>query len=189
MDLATSSKADKQASRTIVHEIMDSKLPPSEKTLGRVFQEVNLVAGAGFETTAGALRLIFYNIFSNTEVLKRLRTELSSAGATIDHPLDLKRLEQLPYLTAVLTEGLRLSPGVGTRMARISQTSDLMYDKWCIPAGTPVGMTLLLLHTDEKSFPEPNLYNPDRWLHNGVMKKAEPGFNPFSKGPRSCLGM
>lgn len=175
--------------RTIVHEILDSKLPPSEKTFKRIFEDVSTVLGAGFETTASALRVIFVNLFSNEEILQRLRVELDSNGSTSDDHLDLKRLEQLPYLTSILMEGLRLSPALATRLARIAPDRDLLYGKWRIPAGTPVGMTAILMHTDEKVYSDPQRFAPDRWVDPEARKKAEKAFAPFSRGTRMCLGM
>lgn len=76
-------------------------------------------------------------------MLNRLRTELSSKGIQMSDESDhcLSMLEQLPYLTAVNTEGLRLSPGVATRQARLAPDRELVYKEWVIPKGTPVGMT------------------------------------------------
>jgi cytochrome P450 len=118
---AASPDADYKTSRTIVHEIMDSKPPPSDKTFNCVFQDVSTATGAGFETTARVLRLAFFHGFSSAELLQRLLAELTSAGVLRDHPLDVKTLDQLPYLTAILTGGLRLSPAIATRMARVAQ--------------------------------------------------------------------
>ena len=188
MTAAASPAKNDDTSRTIVHEIMDSKLPPSEKTFKRIFQDVSTATDAGFETTASAIRLIFFHVFSNPKLLQRLRAELASAGASPDRPLDLKTLEQLPLLTAILKEGLRLSPAIATRMARVSPDSDIVYNQWRVPAGTPIGMTLILMHTDETLYPEPKLFNPDRWLDGSALKKTDKGFAPFSKGTRDCLG-
>lgn len=179
---------DEKGPRTIVHEIMQSKLPPSEKKFVRVFEDVSTVTGAGFETVASALRLIFFNVYSNPEILRRVRAELASAGAGSRDTLELKTLEQLPYLTATLMEGLRLSPAIATRMARISPKTDIAYGSQRIPAGTPVGMTLILMHTDEASHPDPRRFNPDRWMDPEARKNAEKAFAPFSKGTRNCLG-
>jgi len=146
------------------------------------------VTGAGFETTANALRLIFYHVFTNGQILQRLRRELSVAAAGSSGPLPLKALEQLPYLTSVLMEGMRLSPAIGTRAARVTD-KDLLYGDWRIPAGTPVGMTTLLMHTDERLYPDPMCFNPDRWVDPKARRAAEKTFAPFSRGTRICLGM
>ena len=117
MATETSSKndLDGKQSPNLVHEIMNSQLPPSEKTFRRVFDEVVTVAGAGFETTASTLRLIFFHIFSNRDILKRLRAEVACARAQFPREIGLRELEQLNYLTSVIMEGLRLSPGVASR--------------------------------------------------------------------------
>lgn len=178
---------------TIVHEIMKSKLPASEKTFGRIFEDVSTISGAGFETTASALRLILFHVYTNPDILRRLREEIASAeGADKGQTPRLKTLEQLPYLTAALMEGLRLSPAIATRMARVAPDRDIVYDKWKIPAGTPVGMTTILFHTDETMYPEPHRFDPDRWMDPNPWTAGQQSgrlFAPFAKGSRNCLGM
>lgn len=145
------------------------------------------MTGAAFETTANALRLILYHVFTNDEILQRLRNEITQAHTESSEPISLKTLEQLPYLTSTLMEGMRLSPGIGTRAARVTD-KDLFYGDWLIPAGTPVGMTTLLMHTDEKLYPDPMRFNPDRWM-DPTAREATKRFAPFSRGTRICLGM
>ncbi|AEO69909.1 uncharacterized protein THITE_2057681 [Thermothielavioides terrestris NRRL 8126] len=187
---ATSPNSESKLQNTLVHAIVNSDLPASEKTYQRVCDEVTTVAVAGFESTASALRLILYHVFSSDTILQRLRRELASAAAAAgsSEPIPLKTLEQLPYLTSVLMEGLRLSPGIATRTARITD-KDLVYGSWRIPAGTPVGMTTLLMHTDEQNFPEPMRFDPDRWVDPRDRRAAEKAYAPFSRGTRICLGM
>ncbi|RYP22145.1 hypothetical protein DL767_009119 [Monosporascus sp. MG133] len=194
MAAVSSSSLDEKYPRTIVHEILKSPLPASEKSFVRVFEDVSTTTGAGFETTASALRLIFFHIFSNAHILQRLRAELASIKARFAHvseveDLELKTLEQLPYLTSILMEGLRLSPAIATRMARVAPDRDIFYREWRIPAGTPVGMTTILMHTDETIYPEPRRFNPDRWMDSDARKKVDKAFAPFSRGTRICLGM
>ncbi|KAK8097797.1 uncharacterized protein PG998_013283 [Apiospora kogelbergensis] len=72
----------------MVHEIMESKLPESEKTAIRIFDDVSVITGAGFETTAGALRVTLFHVFDKTDILQRLRIELTAIDTR-----DLKALE------------------------------------------------------------------------------------------------
>jgi cytochrome P450 len=169
----------------MIHAIVHSDLPTVEKSFDRVFEEVATVTGAGFETTANVLRLILYHVYSNKDILRRLREELASVSGASSLSAELRTLEQQPYLTAIITEGMRLSPAVASRAARVADV-DLIYDQWRIPAGTPTGMTVLLMHTDENLYPDPLRFNPDRWMGPVVQTS---NYAPFSKGSRMCLGM
>lgn len=153
----------------MIHAIVHSELTPAGKTFNRVLEEVMTVTGVAFETTASTLRLIFYHVYTNNQILRLLREEIASVSMASARPIPVKKLEKLPYITAVLTEGLLLSPGIASQAARVTD-KDLFYDGWCIPAGTPVGMTTLLIHTDEALYPEAMRFNPDRWL--GSAKKG-----------------
>lgn len=137
------------------------------------------------------MRLILFYVYSNPAILDKLRTELASvAFREPERPVfELASLEQLPYLTAVMTEGLRLSPGVAMRQARIAPDRELVYNKWEIPIRTPIGMTALLMHMDEKLYPDPERFEPERWVDLEARKKADKTFAPFSRGTRNCLGM
>ncbi|KAI0164077.1 cytochrome P450 [Xylariaceae sp. FL1272] len=90
--------------------------------------------------TTGAV----FHVYSNPEILQKLRAKLAAAP-----DYNSKTLEQLPYLTDVIMEAMWLSPAIATRSARIAQNEDL---------------TIHLLHPDEQQYPEPKLFNPDRWM-------------------------
>lgn len=184
---AKSSSSDRDSTHTLVHDILASNLPPAEKTVIRINEEVATVTGAAFETSAQSLRLILYYVYSDPDILQRLRAELSG----IEDGALLSQLEKLPYLTAVLMEGLRLAPGLATRMARIAPDRELVYEDWVIPAGTPVGMTTILMHMDEDVYPNPSQFDPQRWVNMGLdeRRKTDRAFAPFSRGTRVCLGM
>lgn len=196
-DAASRSADDEPSRTTIVHEIAKSNLPPEEKTLKRVFEEVVVVTGAGFETTSSILRLLTFYVWNDPKILGRLRAELAEAAAKLStdgvsgqsQSLELRTLENLPYLTGVLMEGMRMSPALGTRMQRIAPDRDLTYNEFKIPAGTPVGMTTLDMHMNERLYPEPKRFIPERWIDPATRKSMEKVFAPFSRGTRICLGM
>lgn len=176
---------DDDGPRTLVHEIVQSKLPTAEKSFERVFEDVSTTTGAGFETTAAVIRIAAFHVYNNPEVLRKLRAELAAAPDR-----DWKTLEQLPYLTAIIMEAMRLAPALATRSARVAQDKDLVYGEcWRIPAGTPVGMTIHLLHQNEEDYPEPRRFIPDRWMDPNPWQLGGKTFVPFGKGKRNCIGM
>lgn len=138
---AQNTEQDAVQHETIIHAILHSNLPSSEKTVERINDEVGTITGAAFETAAQSIRTVLYHLYSDPEMLTRLRAELANAHRDEDGDLSVAVLEQLPFLNGVIREGLRLSPGLATRLARVAPDRDLVYEQWTIPAGTPVGMT------------------------------------------------
>jgi cytochrome P450 len=106
---------------TVFHDVISSDLPAREKTLDRLYQEGQTFVAAGTETTAWCLTVITFYLIENPTVMEKLRTELQNANASTG-----AELEKLPYLSAVIQEGLRLSFGVCTRLARIAPIDTLV---------------------------------------------------------------
>ncbi|KAI0517465.1 cytochrome P450 [Xylaria bambusicola] len=185
-----SGKPDPDDPKTIIHQILDSNLPKEEKSFKRICDDVETITGAAFETTANSIRMTLYHIYSDPEVVDRLRAELNSARqGNRESRLGISSLEQLPYLTAVLLEGLRISPATATRANRVASNRELSFGGRRIPAKTPVGMTTYLMHRDPNIYPDPEEFKPQRWLDLQERWRLEKFYAPFSKGPRNCLGM
>ncbi|KAL8963878.1 MAG: hypothetical protein Q9183_004881, partial [Haloplaca sp. 2 TL-2023] len=175
--------------RTIFHEMIENdQIKPEEKTQGRLESEGLGLIGAGAVTTAFTLSMISYHVIANPQTLQKLQDELAQASPKMSSPPTWNELEQLPYLGAIIQEGLRRASGVSHRLQRISPESNLQYKEWTIPQGTPVGMTSLLMHSNPSLFPSPLTFDPDRWLQpdSAQLRKY---LVPFGKGSRVCLGM
>ena len=174
---------------TIFHELLNSNLPPEEKSMRRMVYEGQTLIGAGTITTAHTLKTISYHLIANPNTLERLRQELAGVESELNTDIELKRLERLAYLTAVIKEGLRLGLGVSSRLQRVAPDRALTYEEWVIPAGTPVSMSSMDLHQNARIFPDPSKWRPERWLEQGAMQRLDKYFVPFSKGTRACLGI
>lgn len=202
-DLVKKAKSDLDAGihqerPTVFGSILESDLGVYEKSLDRIAEEAIAVVGAGTETTSWALAVITYHLLSKPHLLSKLKAELE---ATVKDPTDLPQwtvLEKLPYLGAVIQEGLRLSYGVSGRSARAPTQEDLIYHgefnkkpvELVLPRGYAIGMSSAITHHDESMFPDSHSFIPERWLdeNNQRRKELERGLLSFSKGSRACLG-
>ena len=130
------------------------------------------------------MAIAHFHILANPDIIARLRAEIRTLPATASWV----ELEQLPFFNAVIAEANRLSFGVTARLCRIAPDESLTYNGYVIPAGTPVSMTTLCAHTDERIFPDPWTFNPDRWLgpDGARNRKYQMAFN---KGSRLCIGI
>ncbi|KAL4899472.1 hypothetical protein BDW74DRAFT_183726 [Aspergillus multicolor] len=165
--------------------ILSSDLPEQDKSEARLAQDMQVFVSAGSETTAKAMSYILFYLHNEPALLQKLKDELAPLG---DDP-SLIELEQLPYFTSVMLEGLRLSYGVTARLPRIAPYNALQYKDWTIPPGTPVSMSCLLMHHDESVFPDSYRFNPDRWVNPTERKRLEKYMVAFSRGSRMCIGM
>jgi len=171
---------------TIFHTVLESSLPPEEKQLSRLWQEGQTVIGAGTETTAWALSVTTFHILSNPAIRRALLAELTPLFTSTTPGPSFAQLEQLPYLAAVIAEGLRLSHGVTTHLQRVCPDAALRFHAWRIPPGTPMSMSAILVHLNPSLFPAPRVFDPDRWIANPGLRRY---LVSFSKGSRQCLGM
>ena len=169
-----------------------SILSDADKSTERLTVEAFVLVGAGLETTATTLMVLTYHLLANPPILRKLKAELEAEIPDASVLPTFKQVESLPYLTAVVQEGLRMHSGASTRQQRIAPDEDLIYTdratakKWIIPAGTPVSMTPTLLQYLPEYFPDPNTFRPERWIENPRLDRY---LLTFSKGSRICLGM
>ena len=182
-------KYEEKEHPTIFYEIIHSDLPAPEKLPKRLEGEAAAVLGAGAVTSAWALTVCMYHLVVNPEKMERLRAEIRSIMPDPHEPANLQNLEQLPYLTSVIMEALRLSNGVSTRLARVAPDRNTYFQDWEIPKGTPVGMTSTLIHQNPDIFPQPLEFVPERWLDPKEKQRLEKYLVPFSKGSRQCAGI
>ncbi|KAF7196895.1 Cytochrome P450 monooxygenase [Pseudocercospora fuligena] len=162
---------------------------PFDRNVPHLIATAQNIIGPGTTTTAAFLTRTTFHILNNPRILSNLKAELNAAipdPAMIPSSPDL---EKLPYLTAVIHEGHRISHGVSHRLQRVAR-EPIIYKTWIIPAGTPVGMTPSIMAMNEDVFPNPKIFDPDRYLDtSGMVRRRKAAFNPFGKGPRSCLGI
>ncbi|KAL4746505.1 hypothetical protein BDW72DRAFT_210385 [Aspergillus terricola var. indicus] len=176
--------------------LLDATLPEAEKTDWRLGGEGFAMIAAGTETTAWTLTVTTFYLLSQPDTLNRLRSELQDADAL---NLSWVALERLPYLTAVIHEGLRLSYGVSQRLARIAPAETLLYRgehhgrriEYSIPAGTPMSMSNVINHHIQDAFPDSDAFIPERWINvdDAQKRRMESCLTSFSKGSRQCLGI
>ncbi|MCJ1434051.1 hypothetical protein MMC27_003417 [Xylographa pallens] len=177
---------------TLFHELIQSDLSESDKSVQRLTDEALIVVGAGTITTSWTLAVATYHLLASPRILTILKNELKSAipDPNIDVPLAV--LDQLPYLAAVVQEALRLSYGVSSRLQRISPQKAMLFTdqrsgkQWKIPSNTPVGMTSVIVHHDESIFPDSKAFVPERWIENPRLDRY---MLSFSKGSRQCIGI
>lgn len=142
--------------------------------------EILTMVAAGHETTSMALTWLCYAVFERPDVLARLCIELA------EHSVDGRvKVDQLPYLDAVVRESLRYYSLIPNGSGRIvKRTFELAgYE---VPAGAMVSVAFHALHRRSEVFERADEFWPDRFLQ---AKYSPYEWVPFGGGTRRCLGM
>jgi len=141
--------------------------------------ELLTILFAGHETTATTLAWAFYQIHQHPDVREKLLQELDSLG---DSPP--MQIAQLPYLTVVCQETLRMYPVIPILFPRITK-SPVKIAGYQFDAETTLMPSIYLVHYREDLYPNAQQFKPERFLKHQYSASE---YFPFGGGSRRCLG-
>jgi cytochrome P450 len=140
-----------------------------------------VIFAAGHETSTNALAWTLLLLAQHPDVMRDLGDELDAVlrGA----PPTVDDLAGMPLLDAVVKESLRLLPPVPLHPRIVAEDSEL--GGYQLPAGSEILLSIFHMHHDPDIFAEPRAFRPRRWE---TAKPSVYEYNPFSAGPRMCIG-
>ncbi len=179
-DLARRRAAGADAHDDILHELLTSRDDDGVAlTDDELRDELRTLLVAGHETTATSLAWALFHIHRAPVLRARVLDELAPLGATPDPGA----LVALPWLGAVCHEVLRRHPVVPVVLRRLLAPMTLRGVE--VPAGDTVGVAVSLLHGDPAVWPDPDRFEPARFLD----RRYSPfEYAPFGGGHRRCPG-
>ncbi|KAJ7264650.1 cytochrome P450, partial [Mycena rebaudengoi] len=145
---------------------------------------------AGSEPMSATLAYFLWEI-SHTLPLHKLRVEIDSIMPDPVVIPDLTVLQELPYLTAFIQEGLRVYTVIPSLLERVvPATGNFELMEYSLPPGTVVGTQAWSMHKDPAVFPSPECFSPQRWLDGAEPWRSlrEEHLMPFGLGSRACVG-
>lgn len=157
-----------------------------EQALGteQVRDEVMTFLAAGHETTANAMTWMFLLLSRNPSARHRLEQEVDDVlgGRTPT----LADLESLPWTNACFQEAMRIFPPVPaiSRVAMRRQTIDGEE----LPHGTVAVVAPFMIHRDPELWPNPEGFDPERFMPGAGSGRHKQAFMPFGAGRRICVG-
>ena len=183
-------KARRQAGQGGYEDLLDYMLAAKDPETGRTMSQKDLMHNlqffivAGHETTAIALSWALYMLAHDQDVQQRAH---EMASAQLGHrPAMAKDTANLPLITQILEETMRLYPPVGF-LARKARARDLLYDRE-IRKGDTVLLNLYGLHRHQDLWEKPDQFEPAHFNPEIVKQRDRFQYLPFGAGPRICVG-
>ncbi|RDW82494.1 hypothetical protein BP6252_03606 [Coleophoma cylindrospora] len=154
--------------------------------------EVLLQVLAGSDTSATTMRMTTLNILSNPRILNRLREEIAAALLPKDSIISDSEARKLPYLQAVIKEGIRYWPPVAGLLLKTVPAQGDVINGMSIPGGTDIGFSSIGVQRNKGFWgSDADVFRPERWLEVSPERlQAMTGTMGlvFAYGKWQCLG-
>lgn len=144
---------------------------------------------AGYETTATTLTYCLFELSLNQDYQARLRNEIQEVLEKHEDGLTYEAITEMTYLDQVINETLRKYPPAPliNRQCKAEYKVPGTNQTW--EANSGIMIPIHAIHHDPEIYPNPDVYDPERFLPEEVAKRHPCSFIPFGEGPRTCIGM
>jgi cytochrome P450 len=145
---------------------------------------------AGYETTASLLTFSSYSLAINPMIQQTLYEEIHHAvESNPGQGLTYDIVSNLPFLDAIICETLRMYPP----LVQLERSAENDYHipelNLTLPKGSTVIVPLYVLHRNPKFHPNPEKFDPQRFMKPQKSEMTPYSYLPFGAGPRNCLAM
>lgn len=175
----------------------ENKITVEESDVASKWSDDELVAQcflfffSGFDTSSTALAFAAHELVVNPDIQQKLYEEIVEMSKQLGgKPIFYDAIQTMKYLDQVVCETLRKWPP--TPQTDRKCVKDYVYDdgklKFKIEKGSNVICPLIGLHHDPQYFPNPEIFDPERFNHENKDKIVPGTYIPFGVGPRNCIG-
>lgn len=165
----------------------------SEENIDGIIADVIIFYLDTYETSSLVGAYLFYHLSQNKDVQDKLRKHIREVLEPTKGTITYESLKNMNYLEQVLNESLRLMPPAVVHTKLCTEPITLVGSDGLechLRVGDPVFISSLGIHKDPKYWPDPEVFNPDRFnSENLASLRNKCIFFPFGEGPRMCLGM
>ncbi|KAF5323338.1 hypothetical protein D9611_003464 [Ephemerocybe angulata] len=145
---------------------------------------------ASQDAMSSGLIYAFQHLSDSPDIMKKVHEEQDRVRqGNWDAPLTLDMLDEMPYLSAVVKESMRVKPPV-TMVPYLAKKPFPLSDTYTAPAGSMVIPSFFNSLHDPEIYPEPEQFQPERWLNPESTANQNPkNYLVFGSGPHKCIGI
>lgn len=143
---------------------------------------------AGAETSTATISFTLHELSHNPEVMTKLQQEIDEMLERNGGEITYENIKGMKYLDLCVKETLRKYPGLPILNRECTQDYRVPDSDVVIRKGVQVIIPLLGISMNEKYFPDPDLYSPERFDEDTINHDPD-AYYPFGAGPRNCIGL
>jgi cytochrome P450 len=185
-DIIATRRRNGAESKDLLGMLIESKDEETGETMSdeQLRDETMTLFLAGHETTANALAWTAFLLSKAPSEQRRLEEEVDRVlGGRAPRFADLA---DLAYTRRVVDEAMRLYPPAWM-FGREALVDDVV-GGYAVPKGALVAMSPFLVHRHPEHWPNPEGFDPDRFLPEPSAARHKYAYMPFGGGPRVCIG-
>lgn len=177
----------KPKKKAFLELLLEQHLKDVSFTEEDIREEVDTFMFRGHDTSAMSICWTLYELGRHPEVQEKIFEELDSIyGGDKKKAVSSDDLKLMKYLECTVKESLRLYPSVPFIGRQLNE--DLTVNNCTLKPGSSCAVMISILHMDPEQFPQPDIFDPDRFLPENNSERHPYSYIPFSAGPRNCIG-
>ncbi|GLV42275.1 Cytochrome P450 4aa1 [Carabus blaptoides fortunei] len=176
----------KKGRTCLLERMLDITEEHPEFTDDDIVNEVCTFMLAGQESVATNVSMCLYFLAKHTDIQRRVFEELNTIFDKSDRLSDVCDLQEMRYLEQCIKETLRLCPSIPVLLRKLGEP--IKVGKHILPAGSDVIISPFTTQRLAHIFPNPEVFDPDRFKPEEIKKRHAFSFLAFSAGPRNCIG-
>nr|QTM97437.1 Cytochrome P450 [Sitophilus oryzae] len=185
-------KARKQSDHHKSNDLVDILLDARAHTESGISDDMILGQAiqffmAGFEAVASTISFTLYALSMDEEIQERLRLEILE-NIEENNGLTYEGVNSMKYLNMVISEALRKYPVLPFLDRECTSTYKVEGTDLVLEKGQAIYISAFGMHYDEKYFPDPDKFDPERFSDKNEINKEGFYYTPFGEGPRICIG-
>lgn len=145
----------------------------------------------GYATIATSMGFTAYEIACNSDVQQKLYQEILDTNENLDgRDLDYNVINEMKYMNQVISESLRKWPSSPLTGRACREPYNLKFDdkEFYFDSNIDFLVPIICFHRDPKYFPNPEIFDPERFNEENRKTIDPDTFIPFGAGPRHCIG-
>ncbi|KAK4878618.1 hypothetical protein RN001_011124 [Aquatica leii] len=169
--------------------LIDLMQDESGLTINEVSAQAFVFFLAGFETSSNVMMFCLFELALNQEIQEKLREEVNVVIKRYGQALTYDGLNDMVYMRQVLDEVMRKYPPASILNRVCTMDYKVPNTNLTLKKNTRVTISLLGIQNDPEYFPEPEKFDPERFLPEKKEKLNQFCYMPFGEGPRLCIGL